>query len=805
MKNEEYWNYTFLENCIIIKKRFLKTEKPKLRELRFFQFDTGQKNAIAHKPMRRSPMKKRILSLLLLMLLLAAEVVVAADPVYETTEEQWIAKGLHHKHILRLIEGGWQNINVITADFSEPTLQMKLLRSQDGVSSLETMMTHAQTADVDAAINGDFFAWRSGLSGHGSSIGLMVEEKELITSSDTTDNMASFGQDILGNLLIDYIRTTITLTAPNGDSEQIKHLNKYDSLDGIVMYTRDFQEESFGSKDNIMEFVIERDKVVEIRQDMDPVIIPENGYVLTFLPEFNNFIPEHFQVGDEVKIEVTLTPDRKLETAIGGGTMLITGGIAAKNTHNISGNNPRTAVGIDRTGKKLLMVTVDGRSQKSAGMTLSALRELMFELGAYDAINLDGGGSTRMIVRDNQDRTLKTVNQPTENRAVINGIGVKSASKATGILGELFLEPEPKVFQGTSIKMPIRAEDTAYYPMDINEKDIQFSASGVIGEWKGEEFYPKNSGTLKVTAALGKVKSTCNIEVLEKPVKLVVECYTKDGVKGELMNVWVKGIDRDGKVAMIPNRFVTFSSDKVRQEGDQVIALQNGPIQLQATYQGLKSESGELFLEEDEQYHRPVPEGKGTYLDIFGPRATGKKMIHLILENRVSSNVTKDGRSSIMMTVTDTLKKKVPAEELSGYQKREQKDTTIIQVGNPKGSIVAEEYSRFGKLIADLKAVSTQNVILVLHKGLDQFTSEPEKTALEQVLGEYVVQKGKKVFIVSGGEKDTVKIQNGIRHISIGKMEGDSFPQLVNSILNGTYLRFYMTDKELCYEFVKYK
>ncbi len=750
-------------------------------------------------------MKKRILSLLLVMLLAAAEATVAAGPAYETTEENRIAKGLTHKHILRLTEQGWQNINVITADLNEPTLQMKLLRSAEGVSSLETMMTHAEYADVDAAINADFFAWRSGVSGQGSSIGLMVEEESLLTSSDTTDNMATFGQDISGNLLIDYIRTNITLTAPNGDTEQIKHLNKYDSLDGIVMYTRDFRENSFGSMDNIMEFVVEDDKVIEIRQEMEPTPIPENGYVLTFLPEFNNFIPEHFQVGDEVKIEMTLTPDRNLETAVGGGTMLITGGIAAKNTHNITGNNPRTAVGIDRTGKILMMVTVDGRSQQSAGMTLSALRDLMFELGAYDAINLDGGGSTRMIARDNQDRTLKTVNQPTENRAVINGIGVKSSAQPTGILGGLFLEPEKTVFQGTAVKIPIRGEDTAYYPMDIDGEKVQFSASGVIGEWKGEEFYPRTAGTLRVKGAFGKVESTCEIQVLEKPVKLVVECYTKEAQKGQAVNVWVKGIDQDGKAAMIPNRFVTFSPDKVRQEGDQVIALQDGPIHLTATYQGIQSDTDTLYLDTDEQYHRPIPEGKGTYLDIFGQWATGKKMIHLILENRIAANVISDGRTNIMMTTTDSLGEKVSVDTTEAYQKTEQKNCTVITVNNQKASIVSADYNQFEKLAADLKNIRTENVILILNKGLEQFTSAPEKAALEQMLQEHLVKQGKKVFIVSGAERDGIKVQDGIRHITIGSIEGDTLPKLVDRILNGRHLRFYMTDNELCYEFVEYK
>ena len=45
------------------------------------------------------------------------------------------------------------------------------------------------------------------------------------------------------------------------------------------------------------------------------------------------------------------------------------------------------------------MVTVDGRSAKSVGVTLEELAALMKELGAAHAMNFDGGGSTTMVVR----------------------------------------------------------------------------------------------------------------------------------------------------------------------------------------------------------------------------------------------------------------------------------------------------------------------------------------------------------------------------------------------------------------------
>ena len=63
------------------------------------------------------------------------------------------------------------------------------------------------------------------------------------------------------------------------------------------------------------------------------------------------------------------------------------------------GRNPRTGVGVRRDGK-LLLVTVDGRRPGySVGMTLWEFADLFTYLGATDALNLDGGGSTTMVVR----------------------------------------------------------------------------------------------------------------------------------------------------------------------------------------------------------------------------------------------------------------------------------------------------------------------------------------------------------------------------------------------------------------------
>lgn len=84
------------------------------------------------------------------------------------------------------------------------------------------------------------------------------------------------------------------------------------------------------------------------------------------------------------------------------------------NNFNLA-RHPRTAVGI-RKGGRVVLVVVDGRAQEAAGMTMEELQHIMRWLRSWDAINLDGGGSSTMCVRKNLRQPVQTVNHPSDNR-----------------------------------------------------------------------------------------------------------------------------------------------------------------------------------------------------------------------------------------------------------------------------------------------------------------------------------------------------------------------------------------------------
>jgi exopolysaccharide biosynthesis protein len=82
--------------------------------------------------------------------------------------------------------------------------------------------------------------------------------------------------------------------------------------------------------------------------------------------------------------------------------------------------HPRTAVGLSRDRRTLLLFVADGRREGVPGLTLPELAELMVEAGACTALNLDGGGSSALWLRD------RIVNRPSDGfeRKVANHLGV---------------------------------------------------------------------------------------------------------------------------------------------------------------------------------------------------------------------------------------------------------------------------------------------------------------------------------------------------------------------------------------------
>ena len=122
-------------------------------------------------------------------------------------------------------------------------------------------------------------------------------------------------------------------------------------------------------------------------------------------------------------------PPNNIHSAISGDRMIVLKGDVAPDL-NDRGVEPRTAIGMNRNGRYLYLVVVDGRQPfYSSGATFAELAQILIDQGAYIAMSLDGGGSSTMVI-EGEDGQPIVLNSPIDNyipgreRPVGNHLGV---------------------------------------------------------------------------------------------------------------------------------------------------------------------------------------------------------------------------------------------------------------------------------------------------------------------------------------------------------------------------------------------
>jgi hypothetical protein len=118
------------------------------------------------------------------------------------------------------------------------------------------------------------------------------------------------------------------------------------------------------------------------------------------------------------------------DEALAAGPLLLKEGSLQSHTLSLTARHPRTAFGLSADGNTAWMVVVDGRQPlSSAGATLPEMAEIFRRLGAADALNLDGGGSSAMVIAaEGGPRVLNSpihVGIPGVERPSANHLGVR--------------------------------------------------------------------------------------------------------------------------------------------------------------------------------------------------------------------------------------------------------------------------------------------------------------------------------------------------------------------------------------------
>jgi exopolysaccharide biosynthesis protein len=510
-----------------------------------------------------------ILSILLfsffINILLFNTISASTKTIYQSSTIENITSGATLEKITRFTDKGWLNINVLRIDLSNPNVKVDTIQNRDSIGKLTNTKNLASSNGAIAAINGGFFSW-SNETNSCEPIGPSVSSGKLVSFNKSfnqfENTMSTLSISNIGNILYNFWNTAITLVSPNGESKDVARYNKpYYNYTSYSIYDRQWGPNSIGTSGapDIFEMVVDEGKVIEMRDGLPAITIPENGYVVVTKGPNSSFLKTNFVVGDTVTLSILTNPDlTSTSMAITGGAILLSNGeIPSKFTHIPEGNtsrpNPRTAVGSSKDGKTLLLVAVDGRQQGSIGMTLKELATLMEELGAYNALNLDGGGSTTMVSRELGTSTLTVINNPSDGsqRSIANGVGVYSIAPPSELDGMLIDTVDSNLFVNTSRKFSVRGYDKYFNPIKISSSKVKWSVAGIDGSFTGSTFFPKSTGRGKIFARVGDVTAEFEINSLSPPESLVLNKKAVTLALNSTTTFTVSGQDKNGYSAYI--------------------------------------------------------------------------------------------------------------------------------------------------------------------------------------------------------------------------------------------------------------
>lgn len=481
------------------------------------------------------------------------------DIIYEDIKSTQISTGVTHEEIRKFTDKGWFNINVMRIDLDDPYTNVTVFVSDESIQKKERLSVLANnTENSVTAVNGDFFD-----PPMDTALGPMVIDNEVITTGIGDPQFASFNITTSGMPFITYW-DTMNFSVSNGSyTLPITYINKpYLGYDRSIIYDNNWSTTSYGNTYNgdIVEVLVVDNTIKKIQYNKPPMDIPEDGYVISSVGNDINYVLDNLSVGDDLTVNIDVNFDQ-LETSIGGGSQLVNNGIIAPVfTNDIAGRHPRTAVGISKDKSEVILVTVDGRTLSYTGMSQYELSELMIELGAYNALNLDGGGSTEMVYKELGNETVTIANSPSDGseRRIHNGLGVVSDTPEGETSNLVLYTSDNRMFVDTSRTFHAKGIDQYYKPATLDPDDIVWSVSGIDGYFEDNKLYAKSGGTATVTAEYNGFKQSTTVEVYEHLVDMAIKPDFIHSQINEVINLSVVGLNESGHTAIIDPSDLTW-------------------------------------------------------------------------------------------------------------------------------------------------------------------------------------------------------------------------------------------------------
>ncbi|GAM12148.1 phosphodiester glycosidase family protein [Mesobacillus selenatarsenatis] len=170
----------------------------------------------------------------------------------------------------------------------------------------------------------------------------------------------------------------------------------------------------------------------------------------------------------------------QIKEALGGNAILVKNGQVYQTPQTGADKEPRTAVGIKQDGD-VFFVVVDGRQEPySAGISMPDLAQMMIDLGAVSALNLDGGGSSTFTTRELGGDQLEVDNKPSDRaeRSVANSWLIVSNTPADHVFESAYVQPYDQSFTpGSTIAFSAKGRDKSMASAPLPEAGLTWELS----------------------------------------------------------------------------------------------------------------------------------------------------------------------------------------------------------------------------------------------------------------------------------------------------------------------------------------
>ena len=493
-----------------------------------------------------------------LAILLLTATAYASEILYEHRTQHQASRGVIYEQTRMMTANGMLDVHVLKVDLTAPYISVAPVASNREIGLKETTTNLLRDAGAIAGINADFFS----LAGtHSVQFGTTVQDGQVLAlnahTNHTYNQFAMFFLDANNNPFFRYIRATIRFY---NNGVQNVFPNTYNTIGNAIEWpavvSRNAMHDTVALDNRfpgLTKIVVSGNVITQVSAPGQNVDIPENGYVIV-LPERMAYRSSYFNVGDTARLELgnTLYLDfANMNSAIGGGGLILAGGQVVSDDGTVpTGRHPRSAIGTTRDGNTLILMTIDGRNH-SIGANRADMAALMLRFGAYNAMNLDGGGSSTLVT-STRGQNYVVVNTPSEGsqRRVVNALGIFDDSPI-GAMSRLVMEPGAmRTVVGVPVSVQVYGEDAFWNRIVVNQTAVSFSANDG-GTWADARYTPLRSGVHTLEAAYGGHRATQTLyvhylaELQSNTRSLMLQV-------GERMSLSFTGVTTDGFSVAIP-------------------------------------------------------------------------------------------------------------------------------------------------------------------------------------------------------------------------------------------------------------